>query len=179
MGLNTEQLSYSGRIKITQMKNHHRSMARDVVCGGLQNKDIAKLYNMTESQVSIVVNSPLFQAELARLEALADNAVMEVKQRTALMIPKATKVLQNVLDRAAPDDIVDEETGLLLQKAPEADRADLKLGVQVALEVYDRVAPKAGPTSGGNLTLKQFNIDTRNMSNEELRDSVFDLLREA
>lgn len=168
MGLNTEPLSYKGRTKITQMKNHHRSMARDVVCGGLQNKDIAKLYNMTESQVSIVVNSPLFQAELARLEALADNAVMEVKQRTALMIPKATKVLQNVLDRAAPEDV----------KPEDVDRADLKLGVQVALEVYDRVAPKVGAGAGGNITLKQFNIDTRNMSDEELRDSVFDLLRE-
>ena len=141
-------------------------MARDIVCGGLRNKDIAKLYDMTESQISIIVNSPLFQAELARLEALADNAVLEVKNRTALMVPQATRVIEHALDCADPD----------LVPFPSID--DKKLGVKVALEVFDRVAPKTGAPTGGNTYQTQINIATKDMSNEQLRDSVFELLRD-
>ena len=176
MGLNTKPLEYNGRVKITQVKEHHRSMARDIVCGGLRNKDVAKLYDMTESQVSIIVNSPLFQAELARLEALADNAVFEVRQRTALMVPKATKVLEEVLNRAAPDEVLNPETGEFV--APPVEKDATKLGVKVALEVYDRILPKNEPRVSGDTYQTQINIATKGMTSEQLRDSVFELLRD-
>lgn len=166
MGLNTAPLPYEGRTKITQVKEHHRCMARDIVCGGLRNKDVAKLYDMTESQISIIVNSPLFQAELARLEALADNAVLEVKNRTALMVPQATRVIEHALHCADPEE------------NPDPSNDSMKLGVKVALEVFDRVSPKSGSPLGGNTYQTQINIATKDMSNEELRDSVFELLRD-
>lgn len=171
MGLNTVPIPIDKRIRIKQMKNHHRSMARDVVCGGLKNSELARLYNMTESQVSVVVNSPCFIAEVARLEALADNAVMQVKRQSAIMSEKAIRVIEGVLDDADPEN-PDNEGGIDIETK--------KLGVKVAVDVLDRVLPKTGTqgSGAGDVYNTQINLDVRNMSKEELRDSVFDLLRE-
>ena len=166
MGINTKPIEYDNRVKIKQVKEHHRCMARDIVCGGLRNKDISKLYDMTEQQISTIVNSPLFQAELARLEALADNAVLKVKNRTALMVPQATRVIEHALGQADPE------------TTEEPEHNAMKLGVKVALDVYDRVLPKTGAPVGGNTYQTQINIATKDMSNEQLRDSVFELLRD-
>ena len=169
MGQSTKRLDYKERTQIHQVKNHHRSMARDIVAGGLQNKDIAKLYGMTESQISIIVNSPLFQAELARLEALADNAVIQVKTRMAQMIPKATEVLEQTLDEALMKDEAGKEKIILPSDA------DKRLGTKVALDIFDKILPRDAMVASGDTYNTQVNVDARNMTPEELRDSVFEL----
>jgi hypothetical protein len=157
MGRPTEQLE--DRIMIHQLKNHHRSMARDIVAGGLRNHQIAKTYGMSESQISIIVNSPLFQAECARLEEMIEDETVGAKQRLLALAPQATKVLAENLY----DDSVDMEVRRLKTKS--------------AIDILDRIIPKKEGVKAGTINIQQ-NIDARKMSTEDLRDEVFDLIRD-
>jgi hypothetical protein len=151
------------KLRIKQLKNHHRSMARDMVAGGLKNKELAKLYGMSPGQISIIVNSPVFVAEMARIETEIEIEVLNLREEIRLIAPAA----RNVLVR----ELVDEPTDKNIQGR--------KLQVTVAQDVLDRSGVSKGMAPVGDLHLhKHEEVHVHGMSDEALRDDVFDLLTE-
>jgi len=169
MGRPTEQLA--NRVQITQMKPHHRSMARDIVAmGEIRNKDLARIYNMLPPQISIIVNSPVFQAELARLEDEVEESVCHVRAGIRLLVPRAEQVLKEELFK---DDDREDADGLPIPMSlPER-----KLRLGVALDVLDRSEGK-GKNGDGSTHLHLHNELhlTKQMTTEELKTDIFDLI---
>ena len=167
MGRPVEQLD--NRIQIKQLKNHHRSMARDIVAmGEVRNKDLARIYNMTESQISIIVNSPAFMAEVARLETEVEERICDVREDIRLLAPIAAQVLKEELYK---DDGEGKDERLSL---PER-----KLRLSVALDVLDRDGGKKRQKEGLNRELhlhEHKEIHVHQMSDEELERDVFKLI---
>ena len=150
-------------MRIQQLKNHHKSMARDYVAGGLQNKELAKLYGMSQSQISIIVNSPVFVAECSRIEVEMEDEVLNLREEIRLICPAA----RNVLVR----ELIDEPHDKNIQGR--------KLQVDVAKDVLDRGGVHKGTAPIGALHLhKHDEIHVHDLSDEQLRDNVFDLLND-
>jgi hypothetical protein len=144
---------------IEAARPHHRSMARDMVAGGLRPGELAKLYGMSPSQVSVITNSPAFHAELKRLEDGADVAAMDVRDEIARMVPKAVENLHDDLD-------MDVENHLERQVRQKA-----------SLEVLSIAGIK--PSSHGGIKInigdKNTQINVKELSDDELREKVFDI----
>jgi len=81
------------KIKLQALRPHHRSMARLQVAYGLRTKELAKRFGMLEPQVSIIVNSPLYQAELARLENFADEMAVDVGGELNQLAGRAVEII--------------------------------------------------------------------------------------
>ncbi len=154
----------SDKIVVQQLKGHHRSMVRDYVAGGLRNHELAKLYNMTEAQMSIIVNSPAFIAATAALEAEMEESAIAIRQRLFHVGPAATRVLARNVYQG-----LDEDAGM----------AERQLATKSSIDVLDRIAPKKeGLGSGNTFNITQTKVDVQNMTTENLRDDVFDILKE-
>ena len=157
MGRPTKELKK--RTRINQLKNHHRSMARDVVVGGLRNNQLAKLYGMSESQISIIVNSPVFLAECARLEEEVEDQVVGAKQRLLALAPQSVKVLSR--------NVYEESSDLEVRR----------LQTKTAIDILDRIIPKrTGVPQSGTVNIQQNIVNVEKMSTEELREDVFGLI---
>ena len=142
------------------LKPHHRSMARDAVAGAKPG-ELAKIYNMSESSISRIMHSPVFVAEVARLETEADEEAVSVREELRVLVPKAKQVLAEELF-AQPEDILGR-----------------KLRVAVAQDVLSRVEPKQafviGGAGGQHLHLHR-EQHIHQMSTDDLRKEVFGLL---
>lgn len=147
-------------MRLNQLKGHHRSMARDFVAGGLRNKELAELYDMTESQISIIVNSPLFVAETARLETEIEDDVINIREEIRVLAPRARRIISRELGGE-----------------PEA-FAERKFQANVAFEVLDRAGGGLRPIpEGGEIHLhKHEEVHIHKMSDEELAEDVFGLI---
>ena len=151
------------KLRIKQLKNHHRSMARDMVAGGLKNKELATLYGMTQGQISIIVNSPVFVAECARLETEIENEVLNMRDEIRLIVPAARSVLVR--------ELVCEPHDREIQGR--------KLQVDVAKDVLDRGGVHKGTAPTGDIHLhKHEEVHVHQLSDQQLRDEVFDILKE-
>jgi len=144
---------------IDQATPRHRSMARDIVAGGLTPGKIALHYGMSPSQVSRIMGSPAFQAELKRLEDGADVAALDVNDHLKRMIPKALDNIEDDLD-------MDVENHLERQVRQRA-----------SLEVLGITGIK--PTAGGGIKIQigdtNTQVNVNELSDDELRKDVFDL----
>lgn len=87
---------------IKEMKERHFEIMRRLVAGELQT-DIAHSLNMTDSWISIVIASPVFQVELAKLREVANGNAADVGARLTKLAPDA----MSVLERAIRDKAVD------------------------------------------------------------------------
>jgi len=85
------------KIKLQALRPHHRSMARNQVAYGLRTKELAERYGMLEPQISIIVNSPLYQAELKRLESFADEMSVDVGGELDTLAKRAVEVIAEQL----------------------------------------------------------------------------------
>ncbi len=159
MGRHATEFNHS----ITQLKYHHMSMARDVALAGLRNVDLAKIYGMLEPQISLIVNSPLFMVEVARLQEMADEHAIEVREDLRLLSPKAVEIMKRNLY---------EETDNLKVR---------ELQTRTAFSVLDRTGygVKEEGSGRGSINLTQVNINARKLSTDELRDSVMELVEES
>jgi len=146
-------------MRINQLKGHHRSMARDLVAGGLRGKELAELYDMTESQISIIINSPLFIAEVARIEAEIEDDVINVRQEIRVLAPRARRIIAR--EMKGDPEILGER----------------KHQTNIAFEVLDRSGGGLRPVpEGGELHIhKHEEIHIHEMSDETLRDDVLNL----
>lgn len=147
-------------MKINQLKGHHRSMARDYVAGGLRNKELAELYDMTQSQISIIVNSPLFIAETSRLETEIEDDVVNIREEIRVLAPRARRIIARELS-GEPEMFVER-----------------KHQTAVAFDILDRAGGGLRPIpEGGGLHIhKHEEIHIHEMSDEALAEDVFGLV---
>lgn len=150
------------KMRLSQLKGHHRSMARDFVAGGLRNKELATLYDMTEAQISIIVNSPLFIAETSRLETEVETDVLNIREEIRVLAPRARRVIARELGS--------EPTAFIERKHQ----------TSIAFEVLDRSGAGLRPLpEGSNVHLhKHEEIHIHKMSDKELADDVMEALKE-
>jgi len=150
------------KMRLNQLKGHHRSMARDFVAGGLRNKEIAELYDMTESQISIIVNSPLFIAEVARLESEIEDDTLNIREEIRVLAPRARRIISREMV-GNPDNF-----------------AERKHQTNVAFEVLDRAGGglRPVPESGGLHIHKHEEVHINGLSDEALADDVLSMVGE-
>jgi hypothetical protein len=159
---------------IGELKNHHRSMARDIVAmGEIRNRDLARIYNMTPAQISIIVNSPVFVAELARLEDMVEESICDVREGIRLLVPRAEQVIKQELFNDDKEDVNGEFIPLPL--------AERKMRLATAFEILDRDSGKKkhGESGAKELHFHQHNelhVAPRDMSTEDLQKDVFELI---
>ena len=89
-------------IKINGMKERHHEIKRRLVAGD-RYVDIARDMGMTQSWLSIVVSSPVFQMELQKLRAEADREAADVSKRLTNLAPDAMTVLERAVRGRAGD----------------------------------------------------------------------------
>ena len=100
---------------ISQLWPHHRSMARSMVTGGLRPGELARIYGMSEGQISRIIQSPLFLEEVNRLEERMEVETIETRKE------------------------LEARHGLSLEMIDKALLGtDIKLGTNVAFEIFDR-----------------------------------------
>lgn len=150
------------KMRIKQLKSHHMSMARDMVAGGLQNKKLAELYDMSQSQISIIVNSPLFVAEVARLETELEDDVINLRQELRVLAPRARRIIARELG-GDPKQF-----------------AERKHQTAVAFDVFDRAGGglRAVPAGGEVHLHKHEEIHVHQMTDNELAEDVLGLVGE-
>lgn len=171
MGRPVENLG-DDRIQIQQLKNHHRSMARDIIAmGEVRNKDLARIYNMYPAQISIITNSPVFLAELARLEDMVEDSITDVREDIRLLVPRAKRVISEELYKEDDDDEAPMSLG------------ERKMRLTTAFDILDRDSGKKKHSESGAKEIHYHSHQelhvTKNMSTEDLQRDIFDLIEEA
>jgi len=156
--------------QIQQMKNHHRSMARDIIAvGEIRNVDLARIYNMTESQISIIINSPCFIAYLAEMETKVEDNICELREDIRLLVPRASIIIKEELYKE----------GVPGQPLNFAER---KLRLSTAFDIWDRDSGKKkhGESAAKEVHFHQHNEVhlTKNMTTRELQEDIFDLIKD-
>lgn len=136
---------------------HHRSMARDMVMGGLTPTQLAVLYGFSQGQITRIINSPCFEAELARIEGKAEDLSVDVRKELNQMAVVANEILDAQLQNKR------ELTG--------KEQRDLCFGI---LDRSDYGKRGNGPSAARDLHLTK--IDIHGATDKELRDDVMDLL---
>lgn len=141
---------------IGQMRYWHKAMARVAIGGSNRPGDLAKIFGLSPTQVSIIINSPLYIAERERLEALAEYEAIDVRTELQMRQGRAIGVLDEALDCG-----------------------DIKIMKDVALEILDRTGygKKAEPQVNLHLH-KHEHRDVTELGDEELEREVFGLLEE-
>lgn len=81
---------------ISSLKERHQEIKRRLIAGD-RAVDICRDLGMTQSWFSIVTHSPVFQLELARLRAVADENAADVGARITRLAPDAMTVLERAI----------------------------------------------------------------------------------
>lgn len=87
---------------IEKMKEIHHEIKRRLILGE-KPVDISKALGMTQSWLSIVMASPVFQIELAKERALADENAADVGGRITRLAPHAMSVLEKIVKEKNSD----------------------------------------------------------------------------
>lgn len=82
---------------VTEMWDLHHQIKNRIFLGQ-KNSEIAKVLNCNPQTVCFVRNSPIVQAQLMVMRRSADVAVGELKQELLELAPKATQVLEQLLE---------------------------------------------------------------------------------
>lgn len=146
------------RADIGYLHPHHRAMARAQVTGGLRPSELAILFHLSPSQVSIISHSPLYKAEIARLEAGAEINSINVRKELELLQPRALEILT--------EDMMGIGIGI-----------DRKLRNYTAFRILDKTGfPDGAPIQKSiNLNLSG-EINPQEMSKEDLYREVMDMV---
>lgn len=155
MGRLNEGKTVARQGSIAQVRPWHRAMAR-MMAAGARPIELATGYGYTPAQVTKILESPLFQAELARIESQAVCEAVSVREDLQVMSARAIEVLDEALDM------------------PVEDWQDRARKIDAAFGVLDRAGygKKDQPVVQKHLHL---HAEIKNMSNEELLKDVLDL----
>ena len=146
---------------ISQLWPHHRSMAR-MFLEGMQPGEVATVTGFSPGQITRILHSPLFEAELARLESQAEQEVVSVDRELKKMAARAVEVLDenlqaenisrelktktafDVLDRSGHSKKIDPQRHLHLhahahQKVQEMEQVELYEAVEDMLQEDEEV----------------------------------------
>jgi hypothetical protein len=81
---------------ITFLWERHQEIARRLVAGE-RPIDIARSMNMTPTRISIIMNSPIFKQQLAKLSSRADESAVNIQERLKEESRNAIDYLSKVL----------------------------------------------------------------------------------
>lgn len=109
---------------VKQLRARHHAILRDAA-SGLKNVEIAERYGLSPVTVSCILRSPLAQAELARLKAIAESALTDNRP--------IDERLKERLEEAATDAL---ETNIAIMRSP---ITDVKVKARVASHFMDKV----------------------------------------
>lgn len=154
MGVQSKDLTPT----IKSLWPHHRSMARTMVMGGLTPSQLAALYGFSPSHVTRIINSPMFRAEVARIEEDAEEVAHDVAVELKQLAQRAVEILDDQMNKQGVAEVVRQ---------------------RAALEVLDRsgYGKKEGvKVPSGGLHVHNTQINIGEMSDSELRDSVMDAI---
>lgn len=141
-------------VELGQLRFWHKSMARMMVAHGARPGELAKIFNMSPSQITVIISSPLFIQELNRLESLAEVEVVDV--RTELNLRQGLAI--QAIDKA------------LLQE-------DVNKAASTGFEILDR-------TGYGKIEKPQKHLHlhaharVKDMDEDELMDAAMDLIHD-
>lgn len=145
----------------TQIRPHHRSLARAVV-SGLSPSQLALTFGFTEGHISRILQTPLFEAEVARLERNADENACDIREDLRVMRAKAIENL---------DEDLNIEPTTLQERA---------LRGHTSRDILDRTGvrkqDKPIVSPGGTVNVRQTIINIENMSEKDLREDVMGLI---
>ena len=151
---------------INPPKVHHRHMAR-LFASGFTPTEVAEATGFTCTQVSKIQASPLFQKEIARLEAMADKSACDLRQDLQSL---ALKAVCNLEEEIHVGDGLDTRKDLT--------NFERKLRYQASTDVLDRIGLGKKEFHTGDIHLhKHEEQHIHGMSVEHLRNEVMDLLR--
>lgn len=145
---------------IQQIRPWHRSIAR-AAATGMRPSELASAYGYSNGQISRILGSPLFKAEVARIEAQAEVTAVNVRTEMNVLAVRAVEILDREMD---PD-----------YNLTEKDRA---LQVSTSFGILDRTGSgKSDDKPKGELHLhKHLHVDK--MSDSELYRDVIDMVEE-
>lgn len=145
---------------IHSMRPHHRSMARAVVAGGLTPGQLAETFGFSVSQVSAILGSPVFMAELERLEERSEDVVIQLRED-----------IKNLRNRAI--EVLDEDLHI---DPTNSDNRKMRQKAAISSLEFTLGKKEPGKVPGSVVVNQQYNFN--NMSEEELRNNVFGLLED-
>jgi hypothetical protein len=134
-------------------------MARAMVAGGMTPKQLAVAFGFTYGHVSRILQTPLFQAEVARLERGADEVAYDMREDLKEMALRSLEVIDEDL-HLEPTDI-----------------RERYLRNKTAADVLDRIGLRKGEKLPGGVSLKNIQINVNNMDSGEIREQVMDLVK--
>ena len=91
-GSGTRSIARPTKWQPQRLKPHHRQIARMLLMGYSQ-AEIVQTVELTKVQVTSIINSDLFQAELARLETNADEQAIDHAKDLAAMTSRALEII--------------------------------------------------------------------------------------
>lgn len=80
-------------INLKTLKAHHRGMARAQVAFGMKVGELADKYDMSPQQVTNITRSPLYVAEVGRLEKGADGEVTKLEEELKALAVRAVEIV--------------------------------------------------------------------------------------
>jgi hypothetical protein len=144
--------------KITYLWPHHRRMAR-LAASGLTPGEIKTVTGFSEGQISRILGTPMFQAVLHSLEKRADEQAVDLREDIKRLAEIAVENLSEDLSMEI------------------ADRGDRKIRQEASKDILDRAGyRKSDRPIHGDLHLHKHD-HVHEMSDEELRDDVLDLVK--
>ena len=91
----------SNKITIKALKPHHRAMFR-YAAAGKKPKEIAEIFGLGVAQVSIIMNSPLWLAELDRLVENLELSMVDAADELRSLTGRAIEVLSEEVHQITP-----------------------------------------------------------------------------
>lgn len=88
---------------LTFMWERHREIMRRLVAGERQ-IDVCRSIGMSQTRMSIITNSPMFQAHMAELSASANKNAADIQGRITRLAPDSMSILESAIQ--------DKEAGL-------------------------------------------------------------------
>jgi len=155
MGRLMENKSAVGPAKLAQVRPWHRAMAR-MVAAGARPGEIAESFGYSVGQISVISGSPLFRAEVARIESQADAESVSIRRDLQIMSARAIEILDEALE------------------TPVEGWQDRAKKIDAAFGVLDRAGygKKEQPQEHKHLHL---HAEVKKMSDEELLKDVLDM----
>ena len=98
---------------IKQLQPWHKSIARLMVAEGCRPGELARRFRLTPSQISVIINSPLFIMERERLESLAEIEVVDMRTELELRQPLALEAIDRGLHQDDADKAASIGFGIL------------------------------------------------------------------
>lgn len=158
MGRENRGLTAANHNPIIQVRPWHRAIARAVAMG-MRPTEIAEKYGYTNAHITRIMGSPLFKAEVARLEAQIEIGALNVRGELEQMAPRANEVLDRELEM--------DPTNLM----------ERRLQVGVAQDILDRTGH--GGKAAPSLHLhKHEHREVKDMTDEELYREVMEMAQE-